>query len=356
MDPEDVISLVRPDNFRNLLRHSLEQSGFFGARFRECAGRALLLTRARFNQRLPLWMSRLQAKKLMTTVSQYADFPVLLETWRTCLDDEFDLDRLEAMLGELADGVIGWSFVSTATPSPFAANITFDQINRYMYADDSPDAAGPSSLSDRLIADVLANEQLRPRISLPRSAASKRSGSAATWTTSRRNRRLAGVGQRAAADPRGRTRGSGRRAGLDQRWPAPLADPPGAAPGAVGLRPGGPGLGTYGDPVPPVPGSARDAVQLATEMLSFYGPRTLPEISELLPSVPEGLFRRRRNAWITGSADRRLSAERYYCDAENYEILLRFQRAALRPEVVAQPASRLPAMLARWQGFRRAPG
>ena len=141
MDPEEVISLVRPDNLRNLLRASLEQSGFFGARFRECAGRALLLTRARFNQRLPLWMSRLQAKKLMTTVSQYADFPVLLETWRTCLDDEFDLDRLEEMLGELADGVIGWSFVSTSTPSPFAANITFDQINRYMYADDSPDAA-----------------------------------------------------------------------------------------------------------------------------------------------------------------------------------------------------------------------
>ena len=64
------------------------------------------------------------------------------------------------------NGLIGWSFVSTATPSPFAANITFDQINRYMYADDSPDAAGPSSLSERLIADVLANEQLRPRISL----------------------------------------------------------------------------------------------------------------------------------------------------------------------------------------------
>ena len=75
VDPHRLLSLVTPQNLAGLLRSSLEQSGFFGARFRECAGRSLLLTKQKFNQRLPLWMSRLQAKKLMSTVRDYPDFP-----------------------------------------------------------------------------------------------------------------------------------------------------------------------------------------------------------------------------------------------------------------------------------------
>ncbi len=351
MDPEALISLVRPDNFRNLLRHSLAQSGFFGARFRECAGRALLLTRTRFNQRLPLWMSRLQARKLMTTVSQYADFPVLLETWRTCLDDEFDLDRLEDMLGELADGLIGWHFVSSATPSPFAANITFDQINRYMYADDTPDSSGPSSLSDRLIADVLANEQLRPRISLgtvlrfeekrQRRQPDYQPQSLTDWQEWVKERVLVPAGEH-----------EGPEEGLvwisdgERRWlthPELLEALTGS-----GLVP----TEWVSESIPPVP-DARDAVQLAGEILTFYGPRTLPQITDLLPRVPQGLFADEDN-WISGLLIED-APERHYCDVENYEILLRFQRAALRPEVVAVPAARLPGMLARWQGFGTAP-
>ncbi len=351
LDPEEIISLVRPDNFRNLLRHSLEQSGFFGARFRECAGRALLLTRARFNQRLPLWMSRLQAKKLMTTVSQYEDFPVLLETWRTCLDDEFDLDRLEALLGELADGVISWSFVSTATPSPFAANITFDQINRYMYADDSPDPAGPSSLSDRLIADVLANEQLRPRLSL---------GTVHRFEAKR---------QRRQADYQPQELGDWQE-WVKERILVPEVEHQGPDDGLAWISDGRRRWLTHPELLEALTGSAlvpeawvteplpavtdvRDAQQLASEMLSFYGPRTLAEITELLPSVPEGLLAD-ESSWISGLLIED-SPEHFYCDAENYEILLRFQRAALRPDVVALPASRLPGLLARWQGFHEPP-
>ena len=164
IDPARLLMLVNPDNLRTLLRRSLEQSGFFGARFRECAGRSLLLTRQRFNQRLPLWMSRLQAKNLMTAVKDYSDFPVLLETWRTCLLDEFNLTALEQMLSEIQEGRIAWSFVTTATPSPFASNITFGQISRYMYADDSPEQANARSLSDELIANAIADEALRPKI------------------------------------------------------------------------------------------------------------------------------------------------------------------------------------------------
>ena len=47
---------------------TLEQSGFFGAKFRENAGRALLLPRGDFKKRLPLWLNRLRSKNLLAAV------------------------------------------------------------------------------------------------------------------------------------------------------------------------------------------------------------------------------------------------------------------------------------------------
>ena len=49
VDPSEILNLVTAETLPELLRESLEASGFFGARFRECAGRSLLLTKQRFN-------------------------------------------------------------------------------------------------------------------------------------------------------------------------------------------------------------------------------------------------------------------------------------------------------------------
>ena len=109
-------------------------------------------------------MSRLQAKKLMAATMELEDFPVLLETWRTCLNDEFELPALNSMLNEVADGICDWSFIRTATPTPFAGNLTFDQISQYMYADDTPEQQQVSALSGDLIKATAQNSQLRPTI------------------------------------------------------------------------------------------------------------------------------------------------------------------------------------------------
>jgi len=67
----EVLFLVKSGAVERLLRKRLEGTGFFGARFRECAGRALLLPRARFRERMPLWMSRLRSQKLLDAVMRY---------------------------------------------------------------------------------------------------------------------------------------------------------------------------------------------------------------------------------------------------------------------------------------------
>ena len=133
----DFFRLVTPENIERLLRRRvLETKGFFGARFRENAGRAMLLPRADFKRRLPLWLNRLRSKKLLEAVLPYPDFPILLETWRTCLQDEFDLDHLRELLEEIRSGQIKITEAITATPSPFAAGLIWKQTNTNMYEDE----------------------------------------------------------------------------------------------------------------------------------------------------------------------------------------------------------------------------
>ena len=162
---EEILSLVTSGNFTGLIRSELEGSGFFGARFRECAGRALLLSRRGMNERMPLWLSRLRSQRLLEAVLQFEDFPILLETWRTCLNDELDLEGLGKMLAGLETGEIAWSEARTARPSPMARSLNWSQINRYMYRDDQPRGGKGSGLRPDLLRELISVPELRPAIS-----------------------------------------------------------------------------------------------------------------------------------------------------------------------------------------------
>jgi ATP-dependent Lhr-like helicase len=161
----EILALVKPDNLVPLLRKKLESTGFFGARFRENAQRALLLPRRSFHERMPLWLNRLRSKKLLEAVSRYEDFPVVLETWRDCLKNEFEIERLQQLLEEVQAGDIQVTEAMTRKPSPFAEGIIWRQTNYYMYEDDTPGGKLHSNLSDQLLKEVMASSHLRPRFS-----------------------------------------------------------------------------------------------------------------------------------------------------------------------------------------------
>ena len=59
--PEAVDLLPEPEEIEELVVRELAGTSLFAARFREAAGRALLLPRRRPGQRTPLWMQRKRA-------------------------------------------------------------------------------------------------------------------------------------------------------------------------------------------------------------------------------------------------------------------------------------------------------
>jgi ATP-dependent helicase Lhr and Lhr-like helicase len=161
---ENLFDLVPEAHLEELLRQRLESTGFFGARFRENAARALLLPRGNPGRRLPLWLNRVRSKKLLETVSRYGDFPMVLETWRTCLEDELDLATLRRRLEEVRRGEVRITETHTQVASPFAANLIWTQTNKYMYEDDTPEGGRPSALRPDLLKELVFSSRLRPTL------------------------------------------------------------------------------------------------------------------------------------------------------------------------------------------------
>ncbi|HEX5469733.1 MAG TPA: DEAD/DEAH box helicase [Gaiellaceae bacterium] len=159
--------LVDPDELEELVVTELAGTALFGARFRENAARALLIPRRRPGQRTPLWQQRLKAQGLLQVARRFADFPVILETYRECLQDVFDLPALRGLLAALRQRRVDLVEVETPTASPYASSLLFDYVATYMYEDDTPLAerrAQALALDRDLLKELLGQEELRDLI------------------------------------------------------------------------------------------------------------------------------------------------------------------------------------------------
>jgi ATP-dependent Lhr-like helicase len=164
--PADLV-LIDPDEIEDLIVSELSGSALFGARFRENAARSLLIPRAYPGKRTPLWQQRLKSQSLLEVARDFPRFPVILETYRECLQDVLDLPALGDLLRKLHSRQIGLVEVETPTASPFASSLLFDYVATYMYEGDTPNAerrAAALALDRDLLRELLGQEELRELI------------------------------------------------------------------------------------------------------------------------------------------------------------------------------------------------
>ncbi|MEM1432984.1 MAG: DEAD/DEAH box helicase [Pseudomonadota bacterium] len=376
LDVLGLLASVTTGNLLELLRARLEGSGYFGAQFRQAAGRSLLLGRVNFRKRIPLWLIRQQAKKLLAAVKDFEDFPVLQETWRSCLRDEFDLPRLNQLLLRLEAGELAVTEVTTHTVSPFAAHAAYQQIMPYMYADDQPQSAPASSLSESALQLALDGSIERPRIDAEVLAG---------WEA-KRQRRTEDYAPTDALDA---------LRWIEDRLLLPEADwsnltaleLPGSqlflidqaqrqlvhanqlgallrarlvnadrvrsfTPAVVQLAALGDGVTTAASAATlpePHHDDERDRSELWLELLAGYGPRTRGELDALLPDfgTDADVFLARDD--LVSGALRSDTNATTWCRRDVYESLLRYQRAQRRSSFAPQPMARWADYLWRWQ-------
>ncbi len=164
LDGVEALLFPEADEVEDLVVGQVANSALFASRFRENAARALLLPRRRPGTRTPLWQQRQRSADLLAVASRYGSFPILVETYRECLSDVFDLDALREILRGIASRDIAVHAVETPRASPFASSLLFDYVAAYMYDGDTPLAerrAGALTLDRELLRELLGQEELR---------------------------------------------------------------------------------------------------------------------------------------------------------------------------------------------------
>jgi ATP-dependent helicase Lhr and Lhr-like helicase len=165
-EPPDLLSLFPPpEDIERILTQALSGSALFASHFRECAARALLLPRRGLpGRRTPLWAQRLRAKGLLDVAARYGSFPIILETFRECLQEVFDVPALVRLMEEISEGSIKVSNLETERPSPFASTLLFGYIGHFMYEGDAPLAerrAAALSIDPVQLRELLGQVELK---------------------------------------------------------------------------------------------------------------------------------------------------------------------------------------------------
>jgi len=156
--------LLEPEEAAELVLRQLGSTALFAAKFRESAARALLLPRRRAEGRTPLWQQRKRAYDLLSVASQYASFPILLEAYRECLRDVFDMPALMETLRNIGARSLRVHTVDSRTPSPFASALLFSYVANYIYDGDAPLAerrAQALSIDQDQLRELMGDADLR---------------------------------------------------------------------------------------------------------------------------------------------------------------------------------------------------
>jgi ATP-dependent Lhr-like helicase len=162
--PDPELILLDAEEVTDLVLRQLSGTALFAAKFRESAARALLLPRRRAQGRAPLWQQRKRAYDLLSVASRYPSFPILLEAYRECMRDVFDMPALLETLRAIRQRNLRVHVADTRTPSPFASSLLFSYVANYIYDGDAPLAerrAQALSIDQEQLRDLLGDADLR---------------------------------------------------------------------------------------------------------------------------------------------------------------------------------------------------
>jgi ATP-dependent helicase Lhr and Lhr-like helicase len=162
--PDPKLMLPASDEVEALVIRQLGGTALFAAKFREAAARALLLPKRRPGGRSPLWQQRKRAADLLAVAAQFGSFPMLLEAYRECLRDVFDIPSLVETLRRIETREIKAATVDSTMPSPFASALLFTYVANYLYDGDAPLAerrAQALAIDQAQLRELLGDAELR---------------------------------------------------------------------------------------------------------------------------------------------------------------------------------------------------
>jgi len=164
LPPRAELVIPDPDEVEQLVMRQLGSSSMFAAKFREAAARALLLPKLNPQRRAALWQQRKRAYDLLQVASRFGSFPMILEAYRECLRDVFDVPSLVVKMKQIRERSIRVVTADTQKPSPFAGSLLFRYVANFIYDGDAPLAerrAQALAIDQAQLRELLGEPELR---------------------------------------------------------------------------------------------------------------------------------------------------------------------------------------------------
>jgi ATP-dependent Lhr-like helicase len=370
---ESALLVPDPDDVERLVVRQLGATALFAARFREAAGRALLLPRRRPGQRAPLWQQRKRAADLLAVAARFGSFPIILEAYRECLRDVFDLPALVDLLTRVRSRAVRVHTVDVQKSSPFAASLLFGYVANYLYDGDAPLAerrAHALSVDQAQLADLIGEGELRTLVDPDALAALERDAQQLpekfhARSTDAVHDLLLRLGDLSAAEVEARSAPGVASAAVDELVKQRRALPVRIAGDArlVAVEDAARYRDALGTPLPPgLPASlvepAPDAlVDLIRRYARTHGPFTAADAAGrfgLGVAVVETTLRQLAQSGRVVEGEFRPGGHgREWCDADVLRVVRRRSLAALRKEVEPVEPPVLGRYLVAWHGLSR---
>lgn len=131
--PRNIFSLIKPENINDTLIDVLPCTPLFSITFRHNASRALMMGTKKFGKRSPLWIQRVRAMELLQLAEKHPDHPLIVETYRECMNTILDVPHIIEVVERIASRDIEVVEKIRIHPSPFTSELLFNFMGVAMY-------------------------------------------------------------------------------------------------------------------------------------------------------------------------------------------------------------------------------
>lgn len=156
---EGLLYNIDPQQVQKILEIMLPLTPVFSMNFRYNAARALMMGMRR-NGRQPLWMQRLRSTEMLEALLQEEQHPLIAETKRECMEDQWDIQGLMEILYAIRSGEIRVHEVHLDTPSPMSLPLQWrvEAAEMYEYTPTTP------GIRQAVYEELQNLEQIKPSI------------------------------------------------------------------------------------------------------------------------------------------------------------------------------------------------
>ncbi len=133
---DSIVSILSGQNFRDIAKRSITNSEVLKQRFRHCAARSLMILRKYKGIDISVARQQLRSDKVLKTLEEMGNFPVVTEAYREIMEDMMDVPRAQKFVEEVIEKGSYRIRDYGTDPSPFSHGIILSGVSDIVLMED----------------------------------------------------------------------------------------------------------------------------------------------------------------------------------------------------------------------------